>query len=175
MTVTEFNTRFENLENLLFGFAMKLTKNRDRSKDLMQDTLMRAFRNKDRFRPGTNFKAWVTTIILNSFINEYRKQRTRNRVEQPVEDIRSLSNTTMTSEKATSAVTMKELSKIVNSLSDIYRIPFKMFYEGYSYLEIAAELDLPIGTVKSRIFFARKELKKAITAEYAYGLLTTAA
>lgn len=166
MTVTEFNTRFDNLESLLFGFAMKLTKNRDRSRDLMQETTLRAFKNKDRFREGTNFKAWITTIMRNSFINEYRKQRTRNKAEQPVEDILHLANEAVVGEEASSSIMMKELSSIVAELSDTYRVPFTMFYNGYQYSEIATQMGLPIGTVKSRIFFARKELKAAVTDKY---------
>ncbi len=166
MTVTEFNTKFNNLESLLFGFAMKLTKNRDRSRDLMQETTLRAFKNKDRFREGTNFKAWITTIMRNSFINEYRKQRTRNKAEQPVEDILHLANDAVVGEKATSSIMMQELTGIVSQLSDTYRIPFTMFYNGYHYNEIAESMNLPIGTIKSRIFFARKQLKAAVTDKY---------
>ena len=175
MTVTEFNTKYTQLEDLLFGFAMKLTRNRDRAKDLMQETLMRAFKNKDRFRQGTNFKAWITTIMRNSFINNYRKQRTRNRVETPVEDMNVLTESTIAKESATTQMTMEELQKIVRNLSDLYSVPFTMFYEGYSYLEIAAHLDIPIGTIKSRIFFARRELKKAIRKNYSDGVLSIAA
>lgn len=175
MTVTDFNTKFESLENLLFGFAMKLTKNRDRSKDLMQETVMRAFKNKDRFREGTNFKAWITTIMRNSFINNYRKQRTRNRVEQPVEDILHIADKAVVNEKASSSIMMIELETILANLSDTYRIPFSMFYEGYAYLEIAEKMGLPIGTVKSRIFFARKQLKGAVTAKYGENVLEAVA
>lgn len=175
MTVNEFNNNFENLEDLLFGFAMKLTKNRDRARDLMQETLMRAFKNKERFRKGTNFKAWVTTIMRNSFINNYRKQRTRNRIEQPVEDMLHIADRAITNEKASSSMMMKELNVILNQLSDTYRVPFIMFYEGYAYLEIAEEMNLPIGTVKSRIFFARKQLKNAITQKYGKNILAEVA
>ena len=166
MTVTEFNSRYDAIENLLTGFAMKLTRNKDLANDLKQETVMRAFDNRDRFRSGTNFKAWVTTIMRNSFINDYRKQKTRNRVEQPVEDITYLASNSMKSEEASSNIMMQELTTIVDSLADAYRIPFTMFYRGYSYLEIAEKVQLPIGTVKSRIFFARKQLKEKITARY---------
>lgn len=166
MTVSEFNTRFSELEDLLFGFAMKLTKNRERSKDLMQETVMRAFKNKDRFKNGTNFKAWITTIMRNSFINEYRKQRTRNRAEQPVEDLLYIADQAVVAEKANASILLKELERIVEALHDTYRVPFMMFYRGYSYLEISAHLQLPIGTVKSRIFFARKQLKGSIAERY---------
>lgn len=175
MTVTDFNNKFDSLEDLLFGFAMKLTKNRDRSKDLMQETVMRAFKNKDRFKEGTNFKAWVTTIMRNSFINNYRKMRTRNRVEQPVEDMLHVADQAVVSEKASSSIMMKELEIILANLSDTYRVPFSMFYEGYSYIEIGEKMNLPIGTVKSRIFFARKQLKAAVTTKYGQNVLAEVA
>jgi len=175
MTVTDFNQKLDTLEDLLFGFAMKLTKNRDRSKDLMQETVMRAFKNKDRFREGTNFKAWVTTIMRNSFINNYRKMRTRNRVEQPVEDMLHVADKAVVSEKASSSIMMTELETILSNLSDTYRVPFSMFYEGYSYIEIGEKMNLPIGTVKSRIFFARKQLKAAVTNKYGENVLSEVA
>lgn len=175
MTVTDFNKKFNTLESLLFGFAMKLTKNRDRSKDLMQETLMRAFKNKDRFREGTNFKAWITTIMRNSFINNYRKMRTRNRVEQPVEDMLHVADKAVVKEKASSSIMMTELKTILSNLSDTYRVPFSMFYEGYSYIEIGEKMNLPIGTVKSRIFFARKQLKAAVTTKYGENVLAEVA
>lgn len=174
MTVNEFNTRFAELEDLLFGFAMKLTKNRDASKDLMQETVMRAFNNKDRFQNGTNFKAWVTTIMRNSFINDYRRQRTRNRAEAPVEDLLHIANDAVVKESATSSIMMQELEKILAALSDTYRIPFSMFYRGYSYIEIGENLNLPIGTVKSRIFFARKQLQAAVTERFGSDVLQAA-
>ena len=175
MTVTEFNTKLDKLENLLFGFAMKLTKSRDRSQDLMQETVLRAFKNKDRFREGTNFKAWITTIMRNSFINEYRKRRTRNRTEQPVEDMLHLANDAVVEEKASSSIMMRELVSIVGELSDTYRVPFTMFYDGFQYSEIADQLELPIGTVKSRIFFARKQLKAAVNDKYGENVLQSVA
>jgi RNA polymerase sigma-70 factor (ECF subfamily) len=173
MTVTEFNSKYETIENLLIGFAMKLTKNRNRANDLMQETVMRAYKNRDRFRDGTNFKAWVTTIMRNSFINDYRKQKTRNRVEQPVEDVINLASSAIKKEEASSNIMMEELNTIVDSLSDTYRVPFMMFYEGFSYLEIAEKMNLPIGTVKSRIFFARKQLKAKVEARYGNNVLET--
>ncbi len=171
MTITEFNSNYKSIENLLTGFAMKLTKNRNRADDLMQETVMRAYKNRDRFRDGTNFKAWVTTIMRNSFINDYRKQKTRNRVEQPVEDVINLASSAIRKEEASSNIMMGELNNIVSSLSDTYRIPFTMFYRGYAYLEIAEEMKLPIGTVKSRIFFARKQLKEKVESRYGNNVL----
>ena len=69
MTTTEFNNHVNKIESLLFGFAMRLTRNKENARDLMQETLMRCFDKRDRFRPGTNFKSWMTTVMYNSYIN----------------------------------------------------------------------------------------------------------
>lgn len=174
MTVAEFNSNYKNVEGLLIGFAMKLTKSRNRADDLMQETVMRAYKNRDCFHEGTNFKAWITTIMRNSFINDYRKRKTRNNVECAVEDVIKLASKASKREDASSIIMMKELNKIVNSLSDEYRLPFRMFHRGYSYLEIADNMDLPIGTIKSRIFFARKQLKTKIEALYGSNIMQVA-
>ena len=166
MNATEFNRNFEEINDLLFGFAMKLTKNRTEAKDLIQETALRSYSNIDRFKPGTNFKAWVTTIMRNSFINDYRKKRTRNRVEKPADEfVEAIENTAVRNE-AHSQIMITELQEIINTLSDAYREPFTMFYEGFQYNEIAEKMNLPMGTVKSRIFFARKQIKDAVAVNY---------
>ncbi|MEM6321943.1 MAG: sigma-70 family RNA polymerase sigma factor [Bacteroidota bacterium] len=166
MTTTEFNDRYQALENLLFAFAMKLTKNRVNAQDLMQETLCRAYKNRNRFKEGTNFKAWITTIMRNNFINDYRKQRTRNKVEAPIEDCGYFVENKSVDGNTNSIMMMKELNGMVNNLSDNLRIPFTMFFDGYHYDEIATQLNVPIGTIKSRIFFARKKLRAMIKSNY---------
>jgi RNA polymerase sigma-70 factor (ECF subfamily) len=166
MTAVEFNSQYDQLEDLLFAFAMKLTRNYDNAKDLMQETVANAYANRDRFKMGTNFKAWMTTIMRNAFINNYRKVRKRNQIEQPIEDVAFAVESKTVNQKADSVIMMKELKKMLSSLKDDHRIPFWMYYQGYQYNEIAGHLDLPIGTVKSRIFFARKKLKKKINDHY---------
>ncbi len=168
MTTVEFKSQYNQLEDLLFAFAMKLTRNYDRAKDLMQETVANAYANRDRFKMGTNFKAWMTTIMRNAFINDYRKIRKRNQVEQPIEDVAYAVENKTINQKADSIIMMKELNAILNTLKDDHRIPFWMYFQGYQYNEIADQLDLPIGTVKSRIFFARKKLKKKINADYSF-------
>ncbi len=166
MTTSNFNSQVARLESLLLGFAMRLTGSKENAKDLMQETLMRAYASRGNFMEGTNFKAWVTTIMRNCFINDYRKKRTRNKVEQPLEEnmmaaiqhpVRNLEST---------IIMMKELRNILDRICDGNRVPFEMFFKGFEYKEIAEQLDIPIGTVKSRIFFARKHLKEAIHGNY---------
>lgn len=166
MTTTEFNKRYQPIEDLLFAFAMKLTRNKANAKDLLQETLCRAYKNKNRFNLGTNFKAWITTIMRNNFINDYRKQKTRNRVEAPIEDFGYFIENKSVEGNANSIIMMKELTNLVDSLSNEFKQPFVMFKDGYHYDEIAKIMNIPIGTVKSRIFFARKKLKGMIKHQY---------
>ncbi len=166
MTTLEFNKNVNEIESLLFGFAMRLTRDKENAKDLMQETLMRCFDKRDRFQEGSNFKSWSTTVMYNSYINHYRKRKTKNKVIKPVENFNIFVENKSMEGNAYSLIMMKELKKIVNKLTDDYRIPFKMFVEGYQYDEIAEELDIPMGTIKSRIFYARKKLKAMVTDRY---------
>ncbi|MBI1226725.1 MAG: sigma-70 family RNA polymerase sigma factor [Bacteroidetes bacterium] len=167
MTTLKFNHNLAQIQNLLFAFAMKLTySNREDANDLYQETVMRAFASKDRFQEGTNFKAWVTTIMRNCFINEYRKRRTRNQVEQPLEDNVEFAVRQAVRNDAGTVIMMKELRIMLDKMDEAHRIPFEMFFNGFEYQEIADELELPMGTVKSRIFFARKKMKDMIQGSY---------
>lgn len=166
MSPVEFNEKFNPLNDRLFGFAMRLTKNKEDAKDLMQETIFKAFRNRDRFRPGTNFKAWVSTIMRNSFINNYRKKKTRNQIEQPVDDLQIAAGNKAINGNAYTSIMAKEILSMVDELSDLYAVPFMMHYQGYEYQEIAQNLSVPMGTIKSRIHTARKKLKDMINERY---------
>ena len=166
MTTTNFNKEINKIESLLFGFAMRLTRNKEKAKDLMQETLMRCFDKRDRFHEGTNFKSWVTTIMYNAYINHYRKAKTRNKVVKPVEDFSYIAENKSTQGNAESIIFLKELRRIVNNLTDTYKVPFKMLADGFHYDEIAKKLNLPMGTVKSRIFYARKKLSAMVCKRY---------
>ncbi len=166
MTSLYFTNQVEKIEDLLFGFAMKLTKNRESAKDLLQETFRRSFENRKRFKIGTHFKSWMTTIMYNSFINHYRKMKTRNRVEQPVEDIVFLEDRKVTDGRGDLNILRDELKNILENLELKYRKPFLMYFKGFQYDEISKEMNLPIGTVKSRIFYARKKLKRMIKSHY---------
>lgn len=166
MTNLEFNQQFNQLQQKLFAFAMKLTKDKTDAKDLMQETACKAMANLHRFSPGTNFKAWVTTIMRNSFINDYRKRRTRNKVEQPIEEFVALIENQGIRSGAYSNIMMEELGQMIKSIGKRYSVPFMLFYRGYHYDEISQQLNIPIGTVKSRIFFARRKLQSLIEEEF---------
>ncbi len=167
MSTVEFHTKFDQMTAVLNSFAYNLTKNVEDAKDLFQETAFRAITNKDKFRPGTNFKAWLFTIMKNIFINNYRKKSKAKTIIDSTDNLFYInSGKSIVGNQANSNIIMKELTKIIDNLDDGIKIPFMMHFHGYKYQEIAEQLDLPLGTVKSRIFFARKELKEVITAKY---------
>lgn len=167
MSTIEFNDRFNQMSTLLHSFAYNLTKNVEDAKDLFQETAFRALTNRDKFRPDTNFKAWLFTIMKNIFINNYRKKIKANTIMDSTDNMYYInSGSVVVSNGAGSNIMMKELDNIISKLEDGIRIPFLMHYQGYKYQEIAEQLELPLGTVKSRIFFARKELKDVIRKKY---------
>ncbi len=168
MSTTEFNDKFDSMSTILNSFAYNLTKNVEDAKDLYQETAFRAMTNREKFRPGTNFKAWLFTIMKNIFINNYRKKVKANTIMDSTDNLFYInSGDTTISNDGESDIMMKELNKMIEVLDDSIKIPFLMHYRGYKYQEIADHLDLPLGTVKSRIFFARKELKQVIMQQYA--------
>lgn len=169
MSHLEFHTRFDQMSALLHGFAYNLTKNVEDAKDLFQETAYRAITNRDKFSPGTNFKAWLFTIMKNIFINNYRKKAKVNTIMDSTDNLYYInSGGTVISNGGDANILMKELTFMIEELDNSIKIPFLMHYQGYKYQEIADYLELPLGTVKSRIFFARKELKGKIASQYEY-------
>jgi len=159
MTNLEFNNRLIGMKPNLQRFAMSLTSDRDSALDLVQDTFLKAITNKDKFVDFTNLKAWVFTIMKNTFINNYRRNLKENTIIDGTKDLYYLNHS---HDKGFSSPESNyaegEISKAISSLEDEFRIPFEMHIEGFKYKEIADELGLKIGTVKSRIFFTRQKL-----------------
>lgn len=167
MTTIEFDNKFNNMSSVLHSFAYNLTKNNEDAKDLFQETAFRAMTNREKFRTGTNFKAWLFTIMKNIFINNYRKKMKANTIIDSTDNMFYInSSKNITSNKAESSLMMTELGTMIENLDASIKVPFMMHYEGFKYQEIADKLELPLGTVKSRIFFARKELKQVIKKSY---------
>ena len=167
MSTIEFYSRFDQMTPVLNSFAYNLTKNIEDAKDLYQETAFRALTNKEKFRVGTNFKAWLFTIMKNIFINNYRKKMKANTIMDSTDnDFYINSGKNIVSNQGESNIMMKELKGMVVSLENSIKVPFVMHFNGYKYQEIADYLGLPLGTVKSRIFFARKELKDLIFRRY---------
>jgi RNA polymerase sigma factor (sigma-70 family) len=163
MTAMEFNHKLISLESNLERFALSLTSDRDRAKDLLQDTYMKAIMYRDKFEAFTNLKAWTFTIMKNTFINNYRRNVRENTTMDSTKDLYYINKAKEPGfDSPESDFSVQEISKAINALSDEFRIPFEMHQSGYKYKEIADELDLKIGTVKSRIFFTRKKLMETL-------------
>lgn len=163
MTSIEFNFQVTSLRDKLRYFALKLTQNGDDADDLLQDTMLKAFVNRDKFAEKTNLAAWLYTIMKNTFINNYRKSVKANTIIDNTKDLYYLNIPQgKSSISPESRLAEKEIMKSINDLDDTYRVPFQMHNDGFKYKEIADKLDIPIGTVKSRIFLARKELMESL-------------
>lgn len=157
----QIQDQLDGISNSLKAFSMKLTGNSDDAEDLYQDTALRIITNADKYRQGTNFKAWAVTIMRNIFINNYRKKVRRNLIiDQTPNNYYINSGERPIANDGETLVAYKELVEMVDRLPDDFKIPFMMAYQGYKYDEIAEELGSPLGTIKSRIFFARRKLQK---------------
>ncbi len=167
-TTTTFQTNLMNLQSNLLNFAFMLTSNRDDAYDLLQDTTLKALDNQDKYAENTNFKAWVMTIMRNIFINNYRRTVRAATVVDTTDNLYHLNLSQESGfESPEESYGASEITEAISEFSDEYRIPFSMHVVGYKYNEIAEKMNLPLGTVKSRIFFARKKLQERF-ADYRY-------
>jgi RNA polymerase sigma-70 factor (ECF subfamily) len=163
MQKTEFAPTVTKYAYSLRPFALSLTRDMEDAQDLIQETLLRALSSQEKFTEGTNLKAWLYTIMKNIFINNYRRNKKRNTIIDTTDDMYVInSNSTQVGNTGESNMAMENVTYAVNMLQEEFRVPFMMHYQGFKYHEIADHLTLPIGTVKSRIHFARKELKKKL-------------
>lgn len=167
MNKSEFINQITFSRTSLLGFAVKLTRNQEDANDLMQETTYRAFKNLSSFKPNTNFKAWISTIMRNTFINKYRKDKRRYAIGNNLEEERQIKLKAVVQNQGESNRTVEELIALVSQLKEDLKRPFLLRYSGYKYEEIAERLDLPLGTVKSQIFYARKQLKRMVREAYA--------
>lgn len=158
-----FQAKLIKLQSNMLNFAYILTSNRDDAYDLLQDTTLKVLDNKDKYVDNVNFKGWVFTIMRNLFINNYRKIVRSGIVLDLTEDLYHL-NLPQNSgyESPEGSLASKEITAIIESFEDSYKVPFSMHVAGYKYAEIAEHTGLPLGTVKSRIFFARQRLQRAL-------------
>ena len=158
--ILTFKQRLLGLQSNLLNFAYQLTTSREAAQDLVQDTTLKVLDNEAKYVDNINFKGWVFTIMRNIFINNYRRQVRNATVVDTTEDLYHLNLSQESGfETPEGSFAAKEISAAINSFSDEYKDPFSMYIAGYKYSEIAEEMGLPLGTVKSRIFFARKRLQ----------------
>ena len=160
MTTFEFNTRVIDLNDFITRFALKYTRNEDLARDLAQETILKALSNRDKFRTNTNLKGWLKVILKNTFINSYRK-KSNQVISYNSEDYHVMVGD-KDNYKPDDILMTGHIQSLIDDLPDSIRIPFEMYVDGFKYHEIAEELNLPIGTVKSRIHQSRKILSKLI-------------
>ncbi|MBX3008461.1 MAG: sigma-70 family RNA polymerase sigma factor [Melioribacteraceae bacterium] len=172
---SEFDSEIMPFKDALKSFALKMTNDIEDAEDLLQDTLLKAFRFFDKFEKGTNAKAWLFQIMKNTFINNYRKSSKQpnkvdfDDVQNFYENIKADEVKIQHSENdAFSDVLDDEIVNALSILPDDFRtIVFLSDIEGYTYEEIADFMDCPIGTVRSRLHRARK-MMYALLYEYAH-------
>jgi RNA polymerase sigma factor (sigma-70 family) len=163
METKEFNNLVAKNQEYLTPFALHLTRNNEEAKDLLQETFTKAFFNKEKYKAGTNLKAWLYTIMRNIFINDYRRKSLRKTIVDNTEGQFLINNATkVTHSSGESTMFLKEMEEAIAALPDTFKTPFVLYVEGFKYGDIAAQLGEKLGTIKSRIHFARRLLKEQI-------------
>lgn len=163
MSTIEFNNLLSSNSQYLRSFAMKFTRDSEDADDLLQDTFLKAFRYKDNFQEGTNIKGWLYTIMKNIFINNYKRKMFQKTITDSTDNNFYIdSSINQSFDSISSQISEKDIWKQIDALSDDYKVPFSMFLSGYHYDEIAEKIGIPMGTVKSRIFHARRKLMTSL-------------
>jgi RNA polymerase sigma-70 factor (ECF subfamily) len=163
MTAVEFDYTITSATKYLKPFAMRLTKNMEDANDLLQDTMLKAVTHKDKFADGTSLKAWLYTIMKNTFITNYKRLVRRKTFIDVTDNLYFIDSPDSTTQnQAFNDFAMADISTAMNLVDESYIVPFEMYFNGFKYQEISEKLDIPIGTVKNRIHIARKELKSRI-------------
>jgi RNA polymerase sigma-70 factor (ECF subfamily) len=163
MTALEFSYQVGNFSKFLRPFALRLTRDSDDANDLVQDTLVKAYTNREKYADGTNLKAWLFTIMKNTFITQYQRMVRRNTFIDTTDNLHFInSNESLQDNGAIASFMREDIEKALELTDEMYRLPFLMYFQGFKYHEIAEELNLPIGTVKNRIHIARKDLKQML-------------
>ena len=163
MNALQFQKKLFSMQENMMNFALMLTANKEDAQDLMQDTTLKVLDNQEKFVDNLNFKGWVLTVMRNIFINNYHKiVRSQTVVDQSVDlyNLDVVNNSGFDSPDGSYRI--QEITEAINRLNDELKMPFSLYLSGYKYNEIAEKLGVPLGTVKSRIFFARQELQKVL-------------
>ncbi|MCF8411414.1 MAG: sigma-70 family RNA polymerase sigma factor [Crocinitomicaceae bacterium] len=167
MSTVEFNDVLVGMEDNLQSFALSFTRNKEDAQDLTQETMLKGITCRNYYTPQTNFKAWVFTIMRNIFINQYRRKVKSGTIFDNSKDLFLISNSAGHNETPLEIIATKNINRQINCLNEEYKVPFELHFQGFKYKEIADRLGIPIGTVKSRIFIARKKLMDLLP-EYTY-------
>lgn len=163
MNTITFEKELLSVRANLFNYARQLTQCEEDAEDLVQESLYKIMKNAGKFVNEHNFKGWAFTILKNIFINDYRKNTKRKQINDTTPNDYFLNLTVLyTQETPDATMSHKEIMEVVNLLPDELRIPFEYYVSGYQYQEIADKIGIPLGTVKSRIFFARKKLQNRL-------------
>lgn len=163
MTALQFQTKLLNLQEYMYSTALILTANKEDANDLLQDTTLKVLDNQEKYIDNVNFKGWVMTIMRNTFINNYhRSVRTCTMINKEADlyNIDTINDSGFLTPDG--CCDLEEINKAIDSLGEEYKTPFSLHLGGYQYSEISEMLEIPLGTVKSRIFFARQELQKML-------------
>lgn len=164
MSTREFNSLLLTNAEFLRPFAINLTRDNEAANDLYQETLYKALANQEKYNAGTNIKAWLFTIMRNIFINDYRRKTKQKTIfDNTPNDFLINQKQVSVGNAAESSLRLKEINSAIQQLPEIFKTPFLLYFEGYKYNEIAEMLHEPLGTIKSRIHFARKLLKEQIS------------
>lgn len=165
MTALEFSYNVVTTSKALKPFAIKLTRDSEDANDLLQETVLKAFNNREKFSEGTNLKAWLYTIMKNTFITNYQRMVRKNTFIDTTDNLHFINSASGNiSNGAFNSFAHEEIYQAIEALDDVYKIPFMMHFRGFKYNEIADHLEIPIGTVKNRIHIARKELKAKLAS-----------
>lgn len=163
MSSNDFNFRLYSYKDSLQSFAISFTRDMEDANDLVQDTMLKAINYSNHFKEGTNFKAWLYTIMKNTFINNYRRATKTNSIMTVTDEITSDKlHFSASVNDSDGKFVMEDIYKALSKLQPEYYIPFLKYFEGFKYHEIAEQLEIPIGTVKTRIHIARQLLKKSL-------------
>lgn len=164
MNKVKFDYQISKLRPSLFQFALKFTKDCNDADDLVQDTFVRAISYANLFQEGSNLKGWLYTIMRNTFINRYRKTARERDLIDIKEDLNSEQLiSSATGNTCNNKFLKDDIEKALNILPKENFTAFTRYFMGFKYHEIANELKIPIGTVKTRIHQARKQLKDHLT------------
>lgn len=153
------------IQDQLFFYALQLTEDREDALDLVQETSYKALKNQTRLHNDEHIRAWLYTILKNTYINYLRSSHYRQMVrDTDVLNQYSAQSQDSREELPDELLMKKELHEIIKLLPGVYEKPIQMFLSGYSYKEISQHMSIPIGTVKSRIHLGKKQIRKVYSA-----------